>query len=76
MIGGQVGFAGHIKIGDYNEFGAQSGIPNNIGSNNRVIGYPAVNAGDFARQTVYIKKLASLFSDVADIQKKLNNIQP
>lgn len=71
MVGGQVGFAGHIKIGDYNEFGAQSGIPNNVGSNKRMIGYPAVNFGDFARQTVYVKRLASLFSDVADIKKKL-----
>lgn len=60
-IGGQVGFAGHIKVGSNNEIGAQSGIPNNVGDNRRLMGYPAVDARDFARNTVYIKKLKELF---------------
>ena len=69
MIGGQVGFAGHIKIGDNNQIGAQSGIPNNVGDGNRLMGYPATDARDFARQTVYIKKLKSLFDDVNNLKK-------
>ncbi|MCM1290924.1 MAG: UDP-3-O-(3-hydroxymyristoyl)glucosamine N-acyltransferase [Prevotella sp.] len=60
-VGGQVGFAGHISIGNFNEFGAQSGIPKSVGDNKRLIGYPAVNARDFARNQVYIKKIAELF---------------
>ena len=71
MVGGQVGFAGHIKVGDNNKFGAQSGVPNSIGDNNSVIGSPVVNAMDFARQTVYMKRLGELFKDVAAIKKKL-----
>lgn len=71
MVGGQVGFAGHITIGDNNQFGAQSGIPNNVGNGNRLMGYPAVNALDFARQAVWVKKLGSLYGDVADIKKQL-----
>lgn len=65
-VGGQVGFAGHIKVGNMNEFGAQSGIPNNVSDNNRLIGYPAVDARTFAKNLVYIKKLESIF-------KKLQN---
>lgn len=60
-VGGQVGFAGHISIGDFNEIGAQSGIPNSIGSRRRLIGYPAIDARQFARNQVYIKKLETLF---------------
>ena len=60
-IGGQCGFAGHIKVGDHNEFGAQSGIPNNVGDNNRLIGYPAVDAMKFARTQVYLSRLPELF---------------
>ncbi len=71
MVGGQVGFAGHIKVGNNNRFGAQSGIPNSIGDNCSVIGSPVINAMDFARQTVYLKRLGSLFKDVASIKKSL-----
>ncbi len=61
MVGGQVGFAGHIKIGDFNEIGAQSGIPNSVGDKKRIIGYPAIDARQFAKNQVYIKKLEQLF---------------
>lgn len=61
MVGGQVGFAGHITIGDGNQIGAQSGIPNNVGDGNRIIGYPAIDARQFAKNQVYIKKLPELF---------------
>lgn len=60
-IGGQCGFAGHIKIGNNNEFGAQSGIHTNIGDNKRLIGYPAVDIMQFAKTTVYLRRLDELF---------------
>ncbi|MBD5357654.1 MAG: UDP-3-O-(3-hydroxymyristoyl)glucosamine N-acyltransferase [Bacteroides sp.] len=63
MVGGQCGFAGHITIGDFNEFGAQSGIPNNVGSGKRLIGYPAIDARQFAKNLVYIKRLDKFFSE-------------
>lgn len=70
MIGGQVGFAGHITVGDRVTIGAQSGIPNDVADGARLMGYPAVAAGDFARQTVYIKRLGELFSQVSKLTKK------
>ena len=63
MVGGQCGFAGHITVGDFNEFGAQSGIPNNVGDHNRLIGYPAIDARQFAKNQVYIKRLGKLFTE-------------
>lgn len=60
-VGGQCGFSGHITVGNCNEFGAQSGIPNNVGSGKRLIGYPAVDARQFARTQVYLKRLGDLF---------------
>ncbi len=65
MIGGQCGFAGHIKVGDFNEIGAQSGIPKSVGNGNRLIGYPAVEFRQFAKNQVYINKLGSLFEKLA-----------
>ena len=62
MVGGQCGFAGHLKIGDFNEFGAQSGIHRNIGNGNRLIGYPAIDLKQFAKNQVYLKRLEEIFS--------------
>lgn len=69
MVGGQVGFAGHITIGDYNEIGAQSGIPKSIGNGQRLMGYPAVDVRQFARNQVYIKNLGTLFSEFNKTKK-------
>ncbi|MDE7159552.1 MAG: UDP-3-O-(3-hydroxymyristoyl)glucosamine N-acyltransferase [Muribaculaceae bacterium] len=70
-VGGQCGFAGHIRIGSDNEFGAQSGIPNSVGDGNRLIGYPAVKAGVFAREVVYRSRLGELFSRIEKLEKQL-----
>lgn len=61
-VGGQVGFAGHITIGDDNEFGAQSGLHTNVGNKRRLIGYPAVEIKEFARNTINMKRLAEFLA--------------
>lgn len=75
MIGGQVGFAGHITVGDNNGIGAQSGIPNSVGSNQRLLGSPAINALDFARQNVYFKRLGQMSDDIHQLKKQLESIK-
>ncbi len=74
VIGGQTGFAGHIHIGDRTTIGAQSGIPNNVDPGSRLMGYPAVPAAEFARNTVYIKRLSGLFDRVAQLEKGLDKL--
>lgn len=71
MIGGQVGVAGHITIGDNVSVAAQSGIPSNVKSGSRLMGYPATDAKDFMRQSVYIKNLGKLNNRVAEIEQKI-----
>ena len=75
MVGGQVGFAGHITVGDNNGFGAQSGIPNSVGSNVRVIGSPAINALDFARNQVYIKRIPQITQDIKQLKQIIEEIK-
>lgn len=75
MVGGQVGFAGHITVGDNNGFGAQSGIPNSVGSNLRVIGSPAINALDFARNQVYLKRIPQMAQDINQLKKLVDEIK-
>ena len=61
QVGGQVGFAGHIHVGSMNEIGAQSGIPSSIGDKKRMIGYPAIDARQFFKTQVYLRRLGELF---------------
>lgn len=61
-IGGQCGFAGHINVGDDNEFGAQSGFHTNVGNRKRMIGYPAVDVMQFAKNTVNMKRIAEFLA--------------
>ena len=72
MLGGQVGVAGHISIGDKVSVGAQSGIPSNVKSGSRLMGYPATDAKDFMRQSVYIKNLGNINKRISDIEQKIN----
>lgn len=69
MVAGQVGFAGHIHVGDDTQIGAQSGIPNNVEPGRRIMGYPAIDAREWARQAVYIKKLPELYKRVDKLEK-------
>jgi len=73
MVGGQVGFAGHIHVGDRVKVGAQSGISGDVASGTRIMGYPAVQEVDFARQVVYTKRLGELFARVRALEKNLEN---
>ena len=61
-VGGQCGFAGHITIGSDNEFGAQSGFHADVGDRKRMIGYPAVDAMQFARNAVNMKRIAEFLA--------------
>ena len=71
-IGKNVQIYPQAYIGDNVEIGAQSGIQRNIRQGSRVIGSPAVDIGDFARQVVYIKNLERLNNRVDALEKKLS----
>lgn len=69
IFAGQVGVAGHIHVGNRVTVGAQSGIPNTVSDDSRIMGYPAVPAGTFARQTAMMRRLGQLFERVDILEK-------
>lgn len=69
MIGGQVGFAGHISVGDNVNVGAQSGIPRSIPSDSTIMGSPATDFRQFARQCAVIKDLPEIASRLKALEK-------
>ena len=69
MFGGQVGVAGHISVGDRTSIGAQSGIPNNVAADSRIMGSPAVPGREFARIAAAMRQLPELLHRVAKLER-------
>ena len=67
---GQVGVAGQCEIGSQNVFGAQSGIPGNVGDGQTMMGTPIIQAREWARQCVYLKRLPDMQKDIQQLKKK------
>ena len=75
MIGGQCGFAGHISVGNNNQFGAQSGISKSVADGNTMMGYPAVKHVDFARQVANVKNLSKMNAEVSELKKQIAELK-
>ena len=71
MIGGQVGIAGHLKIGDNVKILGQTGVTKSLGDNQMVYGTPAINARDFNKSYVYFKNLPKVVSKINQLEKDL-----
>jgi UDP-3-O-[3-hydroxymyristoyl] glucosamine N-acyltransferase len=56
-VGGQAAMAGHLRIGQGAEIGAQAGVISDIGPGITVLGSPAQPKQDFFRQIARLKKL-------------------
>ncbi len=59
-LGGQVGLAGHLRIGAGAQIGAASGVMNDIPAGQRWFGMPAQPAREYFRAVSALRKLAKL----------------
>jgi UDP-3-O-[3-hydroxymyristoyl] glucosamine N-acyltransferase len=71
MIGGQVGIAGHLKIGNNVKVLGQTGVTKSLKDNEMVYGTPALNARDFNKSYVYFKNLPKVVSKINQLEKDL-----
>ena len=56
VIAGQSGVAGHLKIGDRAQIAAKSAALNDVPSDTKVMGVPAIPFRDFARREAWLKR--------------------
>ncbi len=75
MIGGQVGIIGHLTIGDNVKIAAQSGIGTDLKDGEIVQGSPAFGVGEYKRSYVVFRKLPELNAKIAELEKKLKEIE-
>ena len=57
-VGGQAAMAGHLRIGQGAEIGAQAGVISDMAPGAKVLGSPAQPKNDFLRQIATLKKMA------------------
>ena len=69
MIGGQVGIAGHITIGNNVRVQAQSGIGKSIADGEVIQGSPAFNYGDYSKSYVHFRNLPKIVADIEELKK-------
>jgi UDP-3-O-[3-hydroxymyristoyl] glucosamine N-acyltransferase len=72
MIGGQVGIAGHLTIGNNVRIQAQSGVGRNIKDDEILQGSPTFGYNDFSKSYVYFKKICQKLLQIRRI-KETNN---
>jgi UDP-3-O-[3-hydroxymyristoyl] glucosamine N-acyltransferase len=73
LIGGQVGFVGHIKVGDKVQVQAQSGINKNIDSHSKLYGSPAMNYMDFLRSYNLFQKFPEIYKRLRALEEEMKN---
>lgn len=57
-IGGQAGFAGHLRVGQNARIGAQAGVISDVPAGAEMVGSPAQPARAFFRQVAVLRRLA------------------
>lgn len=76
MIGGQVGFVGHLDIADGTMIQAQSGIASSIKEpGQRLYGYPAIGYQGYLRSYAYFKQLPDLAGKLRKLQQELDQLK-
>ena len=69
MIGGQVGIAGHITIGNGVRVQAQSGVGRNIKDNETLQGSPSFGYSEYSKSYVHFKNLPKIVAEIEELKK-------
>ena len=69
MLGGQVGSAGHLTVGDGVKVAAKSGIHGDLERGGTYGGYPAFEIGAWRRAMAALQKLPALLRRVRRLER-------
>ncbi|MEM1327257.1 MAG: UDP-3-O-(3-hydroxymyristoyl)glucosamine N-acyltransferase [Bacteroidota bacterium] len=74
MIGGQVGFVGHLTIADDTKIQAQSGIASSVKKEGTALfGYPAIEYSKYIKSYAVFKMLPQLYKKIHALEKLLRD---
>lgn len=70
MTGGHSAINGHIEIANHVHVGAMTAVVKSIDKPGAYIGFPAIEAAHWRRQTVYLKRLGEMDRRIRELEKK------
>lgn len=73
-LGGQVGLAGHLELGDGVQVGAHSGVHRSVPAGQTVSGYPARPQKEWLQIMAYLSKLPDLHQKLKRLEKELGQL--
>ena len=73
---GQVGVAGHLRIGDRVVVAAQSGVMHHIPDGEKWLGAPACPDRQMKRQFIAIQQLPDLLRRFRELERRIESIEP
>ena len=74
-MGGQVGVADHVEIGDGAIFGAMSGVSKSLDGEKTYLDAPAVEIADARRRMVVYARLPEIAKRLRAVEKKLEELE-
>lgn len=74
-LAGQVGLAGHIQIGDESIVMAQSGLSKDLPPGSVVMGSPAKNYREHARDLFSVNRIPKLTKQIKELQNEIERIK-
>ena len=75
MLGGQVGTAGHISIGDKVIATAQTGIARSVKAGAVISGTPEMDSSLWKRNYLLLKELPQLVNTIKQLKKELEDLK-
>ena len=74
-LGGQVGTAGHLRVGEHAVVTAKSGIPNDVPPRAMYSGYPAVDNRQWLKSVAALNRLPELQKRVWELEAEIEKLK-
>ena len=74
-MGGQAGFAGHIRVGHGAVIGGRSGVTKSVAAETVMTGYPAMPHNLWKRIQAFIQRLPELARRTKALEERVNKLE-
>jgi UDP-3-O-[3-hydroxymyristoyl] glucosamine N-acyltransferase len=75
ILAGQVGIAGHLKVGDDAVLTAKSATSHDVEAGRTVSGVPAFDNREWLRSTAAFRRLGDMARRLRELQKRLESLE-
>lgn len=75
ILAGQVGIAGHLRVGDDSVVTAKSATSHDVEAGKIISGIPAFDNRDWLRSTAAFRRLGEMARTIRDLEKRLNDLE-